>query len=131
MAWMTDPTAWLGLGTLVIMELVLGIDNLIFIAILNGRLPADERRRAVTIGLALALLTRLALLSGMSWLQSLTTPVLAIRGFAFSPRDLALIVDGLFLLSKGTIDLHGRLEPAPATTVHAGSGATFWQVIVH
>jgi CBS domain containing-hemolysin-like protein len=110
MEWLFDPTAWVGLFTLVILEIVLGIDNLIFIAILADKLPPKQRDRARVMGLSLALVTRLALLSVMSWLVTLTRPLFALGPFSFSGRDLILMLGGLFLLFKGTIELHERLE---------------------
>ena len=110
MEWIADPTAWLGLGTLILLEIVLGIDNLIFIAILVDKLPPAQRNRARIIGLSLALLMRIAMLAGISWLQTLTAPVLTVLGSGLSVRDLILIAGGLFLLLKATTELHGRLE---------------------
>src|SRR5690606_11851774 len=105
-----DPHIWVGLFTLIILEIVLGIDNLVFIAILVKKLPPAQRDRARIIGLSLALLMRLALLSVMSWLVTLTTPILHLGDFAFSGRDLILMGGGLFLLFKATTELHERLE---------------------
>src|SRR5262245_38555884 len=102
MEWITDPTIWIGLVTLVLLEIVLGIDNLIFIAILVGRLPQKVRERARVIGLSVALVLRLALLASISWVMSLTQPVLTVWGHGFSWRDLILIGGGLFLLIKAT-----------------------------
>ena len=104
MEWITDPTVRVGLGTLVVLEVVLGIDNLIFIAILAGRLPAQLRERVRLIGLSLALIMRLALLASISWVMSLTNPVVKLSVLALSWRDLILINGGLFLLVKATID---------------------------
>jgi predicted tellurium resistance membrane protein TerC len=102
--WIADPTAWLGLATLIALEIVLGIDNLIFIAILVDRLPPAQRNRARIIGLSLALLMRIAMLAGISWLQTLTAPVLTLLGRSLSVRDLILIAGGLFLLHKATTE---------------------------
>lgn len=110
MEWMLDPSAWVGLATLVILEIVLGIDNLIFIAILVDKLPAHQRDRARVIGLSLALVMRLGLLTVMSWLIRLTEPFFSVLGFDFSGRDLILIIGGFFLLFKGTVELHNRIE---------------------
>ena len=98
MEWMLDPSAWVGLLTLVILEIVLGIDNLIFIAILVEKLPPALRDRARVLGLSLALVMRLVLLSVMSWLIKLTDPLVALGPMSFSGRDLILIVGGFFLL---------------------------------
>src|SRR5690554_7549276 len=96
--WMVEPSAWAGLLTLVVLEIVLGIDNLIFIAILVEKLPPEQRDRARVMGLSLALVMRLGLLTIMSWMIKLTTPILDVGPFTFSGRDLILIVGGFFLL---------------------------------
>lgn len=129
MEWLFDPTIWVGLLTLVVLEIVLGIDNLIFIAILADKLPPHQRDRARLIGLTLALAMRLGLLTAISWLVTLTAPLLVLGPLAFSGRDLILLGGGLFLLIKATLELHERLEGA----VHSGSGerayAGFWVVV--
>ena len=128
MEWITDPTIWVGLATLVVLEIVLGVDNLIFIAILAGRLPERERERARRIGLTLALVMRLALLAGISWVMSLTRPVFALGDHGVSWRDLILIAGGLFLLVKATMEIHDRLEVRSAEQV-AARAAAFWPVV--
>jgi predicted tellurium resistance membrane protein TerC/Mg2+/Co2+ transporter CorC len=128
MEWLTDPTIWVGLATLVALEIVLGVDNLIFIAILAGRLPPRERERARRIGLMLALVTRLALLAGISWVMSLTKPVFTVGGHGVSWRDLILIAGGVFLLVKATMEIHDRLEAQPAEHPAMRAGA-FWPVV--
>jgi CBS domain containing-hemolysin-like protein len=128
MEWMTDPTIWVGLTTLVALEIVLGVDNLIFIAILAGRLPPRERERARRIGLMLALVTRLALLAGISWVMSLTKPVFAVWDHGVSWRDLILIAGGLFLLVKATMEIHDRLEAQPFGNVTTRAVA-FWPIV--
>src|SRR4051794_22173419 len=110
MAWLADPQIWANLLTLTALEIVLGIDNLVFIAILAGRLPAHRRDSARKLGLALALITRLALLASISWLIGLTEPVLDAFGHGFSWRDIILLSGGLFLLFKGTREIHERIE---------------------
>ena len=105
-----DPHLIAGLLTLIVLEIVLGIDNLVFIAILADRLPPEERDRARILGLTLALVMRLVLLASISWLVTLTTPLVTIGRFAFAGRDLILLVGGIFLLFKGTTELHERLE---------------------
>jgi CBS domain containing-hemolysin-like protein len=110
MEWILEPAAWIGLLTLIVLELVLGIDNLVFIAILVDKLPPKLRDRARVTGLLLALVMRFLLLSIMSWLIKLTTPLFFLGPFGFSGGDLLLIVGGFFLLFKGTIELHSRLE---------------------
>jgi predicted tellurium resistance membrane protein TerC len=108
----TDPNAWLALITLTALEIVLGIDNIIFISILAGKLPEAQRARARTIGLALAMGTRLALLASLVWMMRLTAPLFTIAVFnqEISGRDLILIVGGLFLLAKSTMEIHDKLE---------------------
>ena len=131
MEWIADPTAWLGLGTLILLEIVLGIDNLIFIAILVDKLPPAQRKRARIVGLSLALLMRIAMLAGISWLQGLTAPVLTAFGHGLSVRDLILIAGGLFLLLKATTELHARLEGMEQGRGERGAApALFWQAIV-
>lgn len=110
MDWLSDPQTWASLLTLTALEIVLGIDNLVFIAILAARLPAERRNRARQGGLALALITRLALLAAIVWIIGLTSPVFAVLGHGISWRDLILIGGGLFLLYKGTREIHLRLE---------------------
>src|SRR5690606_39306932 len=105
-----DPSVWVGLLTLVILEIVLGIDNLIFIAILADKLPPAQRDRARIIGLSLALIMRLGLLSAISWVFQLTSPILNIGSASFSGRDLILIIGGFFLVFKGTMEMHERVE---------------------
>ena len=129
--WMSDPTAWLGLATLVILEIVLGIDNLVFIAILADKLPPHQRNRARMIGLTLAMVMRLGLLASIAWVVTLTQPLFTVLGAEISGRDLILILGGLFLLFKGTMELHERVEggaghDAGQKTQHA----VFWQVIL-
>ena len=110
MDWLSDPQIWASLLTLTALEIVLGIDNLVFITILAGRLPAERQDHARRIGLALALITRLALLGSIAWIVGLTQPLFEIFGHAISWRDLILIGGGLFLLYKGTREIHHRLE---------------------
>ncbi len=129
MEWLADPTVWLGLATLVILEIVLGIDNLIFIAILADKLPPAERDRARVIGLVLALVMRLALLASISWLVTLTAPLFTVFDHAFSGRDLILFAGGLFLLFKGTMELHERLEGGDEHQGGSKLYAGFWPVV--
>jgi predicted tellurium resistance membrane protein TerC len=128
MEWIADPTVWVGLLTLVVLEIVLGVDNLIFIAILADKLPPQQRDRARVIGLSLALFMRLGLLASISWVMSLTAAVFAFWRFEFSWRDLILIVGGAFLLIKATTEIHERLEGGhkPGKTV---AHAAFWPII--
>lgn len=134
MEWLFDPTIWVGLLTLVVLEIVLGIDNLIFIAILADKLPPHERDRARIIGLSLALLMRLGLLAGISWLVQLTEPLIVIGPVSLSGRDLILILGGFFLLFKGTLELHERIEGkqvvAMGPRVYASFGVVVTQIVV-
>ena len=129
MEWLLDPTIWVGLFTLVVLEIVLGIDNLIFIAILADKLPPAQRDRARIIGLSLALVMRLGLLAGMSWLVQLKEPWLSLAGFEFSGRDLILMVGGFFLLFKGTLELHERLEGDRNEQGTTRVYADFWVIV--
>ena len=129
MEFLLDPSIWAGLLTLIVLEIVLGIDNLVFIAILADKLPPKQRDKARLIGLSLALLMRLALLSLISWMVTLTRPLFSIGEFSFAGRDLILLAGGIFLLFKATMELHERLENHP----HDGNGnkgyASFWAVV--
>jgi predicted tellurium resistance membrane protein TerC len=129
MEWIADPTIWVGLLTLVALEVVLGVDNLIFIAILADKLPPKERERARVVGLSLALVMRLALLASISWVMSLTATVFGFWGLEFSWRDLILIAGGLFLLVKATTEIHDRLEAQPGGAAAAGAHAAFWPMV--
>lgn len=108
--WLLDPQAWVALLTLTALEIVLGIDNIIFISILAGRLRKDEQARARFLGLAVAMLSRLALLLSLAWIMRLTEPLFGVFGREISGRDLILILGGLFLLAKSTHEIHSRLE---------------------
>lgn len=134
MEFLLDPNIWVGFLTLVILEIVLGIDNLIFIAILADKLPPHQRDRARIIGLSLALIMRLGLLTIVSWLVTLTAPLVAFAGLTFSGRDLILLLGGLFLLFKATSELHERLEGQEHThntsRVYAGFGVVVTQIVV-
>ncbi|HET6605112.1 MAG TPA: TerC family protein [Rhodopila sp.] len=121
MDWLTDPQIWAGLLTLTALEIVLGIDNLLFLAILVARVPAMHQNLARRLGLGLALGVRLALLAGISWIAHLTDPVLTIADHGYSWRDMVLIGGGLFLVYKGTTEIHGNLEGGhPAGDASAG-----------
>jgi predicted tellurium resistance membrane protein TerC len=112
MDWLTSPEAWIALLTLTALEIVLGIDNIIFISILVGRLPARRRSKARVLGLALAMLSRIALLLSIVWVMKLTQPLFAVFSRQFSGRDMILIIGGLFLLWKSTVEIHDNLEGA-------------------
>lgn len=128
--WMSDPAAWAGLATLIVLEIVLGIDNLVFIAILADKLPEHQREKARLIGLSLALLMRLVLLASIAWIVTLTAPLFAVLGLEISGRDLILLFGGLFLLFKGTMELHERLEGHSDRKETRVEHAVFWQVLV-
>ncbi|MDB5774386.1 MAG: hypothetical protein JWP38_519 [Herbaspirillum sp.] len=110
MEWLFDPAIWVGLLTLVLLEIVLGIDNLIFVAILAEKAPPQQRDKARLIGLSLAMLMRMGLLAAVSWLATLTAPLVSLKGLTFSGRDLILLAGGIFLLFKATVELHERLD---------------------
>jgi len=114
---LSDPAAWAALVTLVVMEVVLGIDNLIFISILSNKLPPEHRQRVRRIGIGLALIMRLALLSVIAWLVGLIQPVFTIMGNEFSWKDLILIAGGLFLIWKATKEIHHTVDPTPTHDV--------------
>jgi predicted tellurium resistance membrane protein TerC len=136
MEWLLDPHAWLALATLTALEIVLGVDNIIFISVLCGRLPEHQRARARTIGLALAMLTRLALLFTLTWIMTLTAPLfeIPVLGKLISGRDLILIGGGLFLLWKSVHEIHNALEgeedDGRGAAVVAGFGAVIAQIAV-
>lgn len=119
MDWLADPNIWASFITLAVLEIVLGIDNLIFISIVAGRLPAHQQDKARKIGLALALFMRLALLASISWIVSLTNPLFSIMGQSVSWRDIILIGGGLFLLYKGTKEIHELIEGGHGDEVSA------------
>jgi len=110
MEWLADPQIWIAFATLTVLELVLGIDNVIFISILSGKLPAEQQARARYIGLSLALGMRVLLLLSLSWIIGLTAPLFSISSYEISGRDLVLIIGGLFLIGKSTHEIHGSLE---------------------
>ena len=110
MEWLLDPEIWIALVTLTALEIVLGIDNVVFISILAGKLPPQQQPRARRLGLAAAMLTRIVLLASLAWMIRLTAPLFELFGHAFSGRDLLLITGGLFLLAKSTTEIHERLE---------------------
>ncbi len=110
MSWITSPEAWVGLLTLTVLEIVLGIDNVIFISILAGKLPPERQGRARRVGLLGAMFTRIALLAAIAWMARLTTPLFSVLGRPFAGRDLILIAGGLFLITKSTREIHEGLE---------------------
>jgi predicted tellurium resistance membrane protein TerC len=129
MDWITSPEAWVAFGTLLALEIVLGVDNVIFISILAGKLPASQREKARYIGLALAMVMRILLLLSLAWMIRLTAPLFTVFGEEISGRDLILLIGGLFLIAKSTHEIHQKLEGAEgeaATRV----APTFTSVIV-
>src|SRR5918993_5461553 len=110
MDWITDPQAWIGFATLTVLEIVLGIDNIVFISILADKLPRQQQGRARLVGLGLAMLTRILLLFSLTWIIRLTAPLFSVLGEEISGRDLVLLLGGLFLLAKSTHEIHGNLE---------------------
>src|SRR6187551_430018 len=110
MEWLTSPEAWIALLTLTVLEIVLGVDNIIFISILAGKLPPEQRDRARRLGLSLAMFIRIALLLSITWVMGLTRPLFTALSHAVSGRDLILLVGGLFLIGKSTLEIHEKLE---------------------
>jgi len=110
MAWLADPQSWIALLTLTALEIVLGIDNIIFISILAGKLPENEQDRGRQLGLIMAMGTRILLLFSIAWLTKLTTPIFFLGDFGVAGRDLILLIGGLFLLGKSTVEIHEKLE---------------------
>jgi predicted tellurium resistance membrane protein TerC len=110
MEWLTDPHAWIGLLTLTVLELVLGIDNIVFISILSGKLPAHQQKKARLIGLSLAMLMRILLLLSITWVMGLTRPLFTVAGFEVTGRAIILVAGGLFLLVKSTHEIHDDIE---------------------
>jgi predicted tellurium resistance membrane protein TerC len=131
-----SPTAWVALATLIVMEIVLGIDNLIFISILTNKLPAQHRAKARRIGISMALVLRLGLLSTIAFIVQLTTPVFEIFGQAFSWKDMILIAGGLFLVWKATTEIHHSMDPEPeekastSNAVSIGFAAAIGQILM-
>jgi predicted tellurium resistance membrane protein TerC len=129
-ALLTSPEAWVALLTLTALEIVLGIDNVIFLSVIVSRIPQAQANRARQIGLALALLFRILLLSLLVWLIGLTQPLLTVKGMAFSWRDLILIGGGLFLIAKATHEIHTEVEAREEGSADAPVGSAFFWVIV-
>jgi predicted tellurium resistance membrane protein TerC len=126
---LTSPEAWAALMTLTALEIVLGIDNVIFLSVIVSQIPAHQAKRARQIGLALALVFRIVLLSLLVWLIGLTQPVFTVHGFEFSWRDIILIVGGLFLIAKATHEIHGEVEAREhEDEAGARASAFFWVI---
>lgn len=133
MEWILDPAIWASLATLTALEIILGIDNIIFVSIVAETLPEAQRPLARRIGLGLALILRLVMLSALAWIVGLTAPLAEIQGFTLSWRDLILLLGGLFLLYKGTHEIHNSVEGENGGTkakVGAGFAAVIGQIIV-
>lgn len=128
MEWIASPEAWIALGALTVLEIVLGIDNIVFISILSNKLPEDQQPLARRVGLGMALAGRIALLFSISWVMTLTAPLFSVLAYAFSGRDLILLAGGFFLIGKATTEIHDKLEGQDG---HAGAQveATFAGVI--
>jgi len=134
MEWLSDPNAWIGLLTLTGLEIVLGIDNIIFISILSSKVRAEDQPRARRYGLLGAFFTRVLLLLSIAWIVRLTTPLFTVLGVPISGRSLILLVGGLFLIGKATYEIHGKLEgeedEGGAKTVAASMGAVITQIML-
>jgi len=128
MEWISNPDIWIAFLTLCALEIVLGIDNIIFISILTGRLPANQQAKGRRIGLALAMLMRIALVFSLSWLMQLTNPLFVVANNEISGRDLILIIGGLFLMYKSVHEIHAKVEESDEPKVKKGK-ATFASVI--
>lgn len=129
MEWLTSPETWISLVTLTVLEIVLGIDNIVFITILAGKLPAEQQARARRLGLAAALVSRIMLLCGLAYVVHLTSPLFHVLDHGVSGRDLILLLGGLFLIFKATKEIHERLEGEHGEAAPRVA-PTFWSVIV-
>jgi predicted tellurium resistance membrane protein TerC len=142
MEWLSNPEAWISLLTLTVLEIVLGIDNIVFISILTGKLPAERQKSARRLGLGLAMITRVLLLLSISWIMTLTAPLFNIAGWvgisegewfeklAISGRDIILIVGGLFLIYKSTTEIHHKLEGEQDELTKSSKKISFTRVII-
>jgi predicted tellurium resistance membrane protein TerC len=128
--WTAEPESWVAFATLLAMEIVLGVDNVVFIAIIADKLPAKQQPRARTLGLALAMVTRIALLFSVSWIIHLTAPLFSLFGHTVSGRDLLLLLGGLFLLGKSTLEIHRKLEAGEAEGGSSPIATSFTGVIM-
>lgn len=129
MEWIADPQAWIALATLTALEIVLGIDNIIFISVLVGRLPQHQRQQGRLVGLTLAMGTRILLLLALSWVMGLTEPFFKVFAYSVSGRDLILLFGGLFLLAKSTHEIHNNLE-GPTTEHAVAKAAGYASVLI-
>jgi predicted tellurium resistance membrane protein TerC len=130
MDWLSDPNIWISFITLAVLEVVLGLDNIVFISILAGKLPKEQQALARQLGLFLALGSRILLLLSINWLAGLTKPFFSVYTFDFSGRDLILIIGGLFLLGKATLEIHDRLEGIEENHSTARTVTSFTSVII-
>jgi predicted tellurium resistance membrane protein TerC len=130
MDWITNPDIWVALVTLTALEIVLGIDNVVFISILSGKLPVEQQRRARNTGLGLAMGTRILLLFSISWVIGLTDPLFGVAGVEISGRDIILLLGGLFLLAKATFEIHEKLEGEEPHAAGVVARASFGAIIV-
>ena len=128
MEWISDPQTWIAFITLIALEFVLGVDNIIFISILAGKLPHEQQHKARRTGIALAVVTRILLLISLSWIIGLTEPFFSILKFDISGRDIILMLGGLFLMGKATLEIHQKLEGEEGHS-SAKVKAKFWSVI--
>ncbi|MFC0323304.1 TerC family protein [Gallibacterium melopsittaci] len=128
--WISSPEAWVALFTLTALEIVLGIDNIIFISILVGRLPAQQRQSGRILGLGLAMGTRILLLLSLAWIMRLTEPLFEVAGYALSGRDLILLLGGLFLLVKSTLEIHHSMEESASEEEKAPKKVSFVGVLI-
>lgn len=131
-SWVSNPEAWIAVLTLCVLEIVLGIDNIVFISILVDKLPREQRQKGRFLGLTLAMVTRILLLLSITWVMSLTTPLFAVLGHSITGKDLVLILGGLFLIWKSTHEIHDKLEGDPEGDVRSSvrAGAAFGKVMV-
>jgi predicted tellurium resistance membrane protein TerC len=127
--WISDPQAWIALATLTALEIVLGIDNIVFISILSDKLPREQQARARRVGLALAMFGRVALLLSIAWIMRLTTDLFTVLGTGVSGRDIILLAGGLFLIGKSTYEIHDKMEGG-SHRGEVGPGASFASVII-
>ena len=130
MDWLTNPETWISLLTLTLLEIVLGIDNVIFLSVIVSRIPPAQAKRARQIGLLLALVFRIVLLSLLVWLIGLTEPVLTVKSVALSWRDVILIGGGMFLIAKATHEIHAEVEARDAESDAAPKAGAFFLVII-
>lgn len=131
-SWVSSPEAWIALLTLAVLEIVLGIDNIVFISILVDKLPPEQRPRGRFLGLALAMITRILLLLSITWVMKLTSPLITVSGLQITGKDLVLILGGLFLIYKSTHEIHEKLEGDPEGEVRQSvkAGAAFGAILV-